>query len=174
MTLQCIQVYACVHLSHAYVLTSSADISLSISCPDYYLPITKPRSFDSGFGQNLVSTAEALATRRAGKEIASEYPSDSNSASSYYSDSSYELDFGSDSIKSESDINTNEEPLSGPATGLVITSTPADRFVYWPERERADPTDDNSCCINYHDTLPFQKGPAGSKRQANSNRGGNY
>jgi hypothetical protein len=40
--------------------------------------------------------AEALATHRAGKEIVSDYSSDSNPASSYHSDSSYEFDFGSD------------------------------------------------------------------------------
>jgi hypothetical protein len=74
--------------------------------------------------------AEALAARWAGKEIASDYSSDSNPASGYYSDSSYEFDFGSDPTESESENNTTEEPLSGPTTGLVITSTPAGRFVY--------------------------------------------
>jgi hypothetical protein len=39
--------------------------------------------------------AEALSARRAGKEIISDYTSDSNPASGYYSDSSYEFDFGS-------------------------------------------------------------------------------
>jgi hypothetical protein len=38
--------------------------------------------------------AKALSARRAGKEIASEYYSDSNPISGYYSDSSYEFDFG--------------------------------------------------------------------------------
>jgi hypothetical protein len=38
--------------------------------------------------------AEALAARRAGKEIDSGYSLDSNPASGYYSDSSYEFDFG--------------------------------------------------------------------------------
>jgi hypothetical protein len=38
---------------------------------------------------------EALAARRAGKEIDLDYSSDSNPASGYYSDSSYEFDFGS-------------------------------------------------------------------------------
>jgi hypothetical protein len=83
---------------------------------------------------------------------------DSNLASGYYSDSSYEFDFGSDPIEPESDINMTEEPLSGPATGLVITSTPAGRFVYWPDRKPADLTDDNSCYVAYLDTLPFQEG----------------
>jgi hypothetical protein len=40
--------------------------------------------------------AEALATRWARKEIVPDYTSDSNPASGYYSDSSYEFDFGSD------------------------------------------------------------------------------
>jgi hypothetical protein len=74
--------------------------------------------------------AEALAVRRAGKEIVSDYSSDSNPASGYYSDSSYEFDFGLDPDEPESENSTTEQPLSGPATGLVITSTPAGRFVY--------------------------------------------
>ena len=102
--------------------------------------------------------AEALAACRAGKEIAFEYSSDSNTATGYYLDSSYEFDFGSDPIESESELNTTEEPLSGPATGLVITSTPAGRFVYWPDRKPADLTDDNSRCVTYLDSLPFQEG----------------
>jgi hypothetical protein len=48
--------------------------------------------------------------------------------------------------------------LSRPATGLVITSTPAGRFVYWPDRKPADLTDGNSRCIAYLDSFPFQKG----------------
>jgi hypothetical protein len=98
---------------------------------------------------------EALAARRAGKEIASDYSSDSNPASGYYSDSSYEFDFGSDPTEPESENSTTEEPLPGPATELVITSTPAKRFVYWPNHKPADLTDCNSRCIAYLDTLPF-------------------
>jgi hypothetical protein len=77
---------------------------------------------------------------RAGKKIVSEYNSDSNTVpgynsdsnplSGYYSDSSYEFDFGSDPDEPESENNTTKQPLSGPASGLVITSTPAGRFVY--------------------------------------------
>jgi hypothetical protein len=51
-----------------------------------------------------------------------------------------------------------EEPLSGPATGLVITSTPVRRFVYWPDRKPADLTDGNSRCVAYLNSLPFQEG----------------
>jgi hypothetical protein len=84
--------------------------------------------------------AKALTARRAGKEIVSEYNSDSNTVpnhnsdsnplSGYYSDSSNEFDFGSDPDEPESENNTTEQPQSGPASGLVITSTPAGRFVY--------------------------------------------
>jgi hypothetical protein len=101
---------------------------------------------------------EALAALRAGKEIASEYSSDSNPASGYYSNSSYEFDFELDPIEFESEINTIEEPLLGPATSLVITSTLAGRFVYWPVCKLADLTDDNSRCVAYLDTLPFEEG----------------
>jgi hypothetical protein len=73
---------------------------------------------------------EALIARRAGKEIVSNYTSDSNPISGYYSDSSYEFDFGSDSDEPESETFTTEQPLSGPATSLVTTSTPVGRFVY--------------------------------------------
>jgi hypothetical protein len=102
--------------------------------------------------------AEALAARRASKEIVSDYSSDSNPASGYYSDSSYEFNFGSDSDEPESENPTTEQPLSGPATGLVITSTPTRRFIYWPDRKPADLTDGNSLCVAYLDSLPFREG----------------
>jgi hypothetical protein len=38
--------------------------------------------------------AKALSARRVGKEIVSDYTSYSNPVSGYYSDSSYEFDFG--------------------------------------------------------------------------------
>jgi hypothetical protein len=102
--------------------------------------------------------AEALIARRAGKEIVSNYTSDSNPGSGYYSDSSYEFDFGSDPEEPESENSTTEQPLSGPATGLVITSTPTGRFVYWPDRKPTDLTDGNSRYVAYLDSLPFQEG----------------
>jgi hypothetical protein len=119
--------------------------------------------------------SKAPTTRRAGKEIVPEYDSDSdtvtgynsdsNPLSSFYSDSSYEFDFGSDPDEPESEINTIEQPLSGPASGLVITSTPAGRFVYWPDHKPANLTEGNSRCVAYLDSLPFQEGtllaPAG-------------
>jgi hypothetical protein len=90
----------------------------------------------------------------AGKEIVSDYTSDSNPISGYYSDSSYEFDFGSDPDDPEPENSTTEQQLSGPPTGLVITS----RFVYWPDRKPIDLTDGNSHCVTYLDSLPFQKG----------------
>jgi hypothetical protein len=99
--------------------------------------------------------AEALAARWAGKEIASDYSLDSNLASGYYSDSSYEFDFGSDPDEPESENSTTEQPLLGPATALVITSTPASRFVDWTDHKPADLTDGNSRCVAYLDSLPF-------------------
>jgi hypothetical protein len=41
---------------------------------------------------------------------------------------------------------------------LVITSTPAERFVYWPDRKPADLIDGNSRYVAYLDSLPFQEG----------------
>jgi hypothetical protein len=96
--------------------------------------------------------------RRAGKEIVSEYNSDSNPVSGYYSDSSYEFDFGADPDEPESENHTTEQPLSGPASGLVITSTTARRFVYWLDRKPTDLTDGNSRCVAYLDSLSFQEG----------------
>jgi hypothetical protein len=127
--------------------------------------------------------AKALTTRRAGKEIVSEYNSDSNTVpghnsdsnpfSVYYSDSSYEFDFGSDPDEPESKNNTAEQPLSGPTSGLVITSTPAGRIVYWPDRKHADLTDENSRCVAYLDS-PSRREHRGLSRGAYSNRGGDF
>jgi hypothetical protein len=121
-------------------------------------------------GPRNVSRAHSKAptARRAGKEIVPEYNLDSDTAlgynsesnplSGFYSDSSYEFDFGSDPEEPESENNTTEQPLSGPTTGLVITSTPAERFVYWPDRKPADLIGGNSRCVAYLDSLPFQEG----------------
>jgi hypothetical protein len=51
-----------------------------------------------------------------------------------------------------------EQPLSGPTSDLVITTTLAGRFVYWLDRKPADLTDENSRCVAYLDSLPFQEG----------------
>jgi hypothetical protein len=101
---------------------------------------------------------KALTASRGGKEVVPEYNSDSNPTSGYYSDSSYEFDFGSDPDEPQSENPTTEQPLSGPASGLVITSTPAERFVYWPDRKPADLTVGNSRCVAYLDSLTFQEG----------------
>jgi hypothetical protein len=118
-------------------------------------------------GPRNVSRAHAKAptARRAGKEIVPEYDSDSdtipgynsdsNPPSGFHSDSSYEFNFGSDPDEPESENNTTEQPLSGPASGLVITSTPTRRFVYWPDRKPADLIGGNSRCVAYLDPLPF-------------------
>jgi hypothetical protein len=84
--------------------------------------------------------------------------SDSNPLSGFYSDSTYEFDFGSDPDDPESEDNTTEQPLLGPASGLVITSTPAGRFVYWPDRKPADLISEDSRYVTYLDLLPFQEG----------------
>jgi hypothetical protein len=102
--------------------------------------------------------AEALVARRAGKEIVSGYTSDSNPGSGYYLDSSYEFDFRSDPDEPESENSTTEQPLSEPATSLVITSTPAGRFIYWPDRKPTDLTHGNSRYVTYLNFLPFQEG----------------
>jgi hypothetical protein len=110
-------------------------------------------------GPRNISRAHAKAptTRRVGMEIVPEYDSDSNPLSGFYSDSSYEFNFGSNPDEPESENNTTEQPLSGPASGLVITSEPAGRFVYWPDRKPADLTDGNSRYVAYLDPLPFQE-----------------
>jgi hypothetical protein len=111
---------------------------------------------------------EAPSTRQAGKEPVPEYNSDSDAApghasdsnplSGFYTDSAYEFDFGSDPEDPRSEDNSTEQPLSGPASGLVITSTPAGRFVYWPSRKPADLISGHSHYVAYLDSLPFQEG----------------
>jgi hypothetical protein len=128
--------------------------TIELSCADF--PLHK--QFPYGLCNARKAHAKALTARRAGKEIVPDYTSDSNPVSGYYSDSSYEFDFGSDPDEPESENSTTEQPLSGPATGLVITSTPTGRFVYWTDRKPADLTDGNSRCVAYLDSFPFQEG----------------
>jgi hypothetical protein len=124
------------------------------SCAD--LPLHE--HFPYGLCNASKAHAKALTACRAGKEIVSDYTSDSNPASGYYSDSSYEFDFGSDPDEPESEISMTEQPRSRLATVLVITSTHDGRFVYWPDRKLADLIDRNSPCVAYLDSLSFQEG----------------
>jgi hypothetical protein len=141
---------------------SNSTSSWAIACE----PATEPscadiplhEHFPYGLCNASRAHAEALTARRAGKEIVSDYTLDSNPASGYYSDSSYEFDFGSDPDKPEFENSTTEQPLSRPTTSLVITSTPAGRFVYWLDRKPADLTGRHSRCVVYLDSLPFQEG----------------
>jgi hypothetical protein len=135
--------------------------------PSHVVPSPRERS---ACGPCILSRARtgAPSSRRAGKEPVPEYnsdsdttpghASDSNPLSRFYSDSAYEFDFGSNPEDPESEDNSTEHPLSGPASGLVITSTPAGRFVYWPERKPADLISGDSRYVAYIDSLPFQEG----------------
>jgi hypothetical protein len=128
--------------------------AIETSCADSPLH----EHFPYGLCISSKAHAKSHSARRAGKEIASEHDSDSNPISGYYSDSSYEFDFGADPDEPESETYTMEQPLSGPPSGLVITSTPAGRFVYWPDSKPVDLTDENSRCVAYLDSLSFQEG----------------
>jgi hypothetical protein len=123
------------------------------SCADFPLH----EHFPYGLCNASKAHAKALTARRADKEIFFDYTSDSNPGSGYYSDSSYKFDFRSDA-EPKAENTTTEQPLSGPAVGLVITSTPTERFVYWPDCKPADLTNGNSRCVTYLDSLPFQEG----------------
>jgi hypothetical protein len=131
--------------------------------------VSPPRERFARGPRNLSrARTEAPLSRRAGKEPVPEYnsdydtapghASDSNPLSGFYSDSAYEFDFGSDPEDPESEDNSTEQPLLGLASGLVITSTPAGRFVYWPDRKPADLISGDSRYITYLDSLPFQEG----------------
>jgi hypothetical protein len=131
--------------------------------------VSPPRERFTRGRRNLSrARTEAPSTRRAGKEPVPEYNSDSDTAPGhtsdsnplfgFHSDSAYEFDFGSDPEDPESEDNSTEQPLSGPASGLVITSTPAGRFVYWPDRKPADQISGDSRYVAYLDSLPFHEG----------------
>jgi hypothetical protein len=121
-------------------------------------------------GSRTISRActGAPTSRRAGKEPVPEYNSDSDATpdrtsdssplSELYSNPDHEFDFGSDPEEPESEDNSTELPLSGPASWLVITSTPAGRYVYWPDRKPADLIKGESRYVAYIDSLPFQEG----------------
>jgi hypothetical protein len=131
--------------------------------------VSPPRERSTRGPRNLRrARTEAPSARRAGKEPVPEYNSDSDTApghaldtnplSGIYSNSAYEFDFGSDPEDPESEDNTTEQPLSGPASGLVIMSAPAGRFVYWPDRKPANLISGDSCYVAYLDSHPFQEG----------------
>jgi hypothetical protein len=130
-----------------FVSNSNSTPPLVITCKSATEPSCEDAPLHEHFPYGLCNAsrahAEALVAHEAGKEIISDYSSDSNPASGYYSDSSYEFDFGSDPVEPESEITMTEEPLSGSTTGMVITFTPAGRFVYLPDRKPADLTDGN-------------------------------
>jgi hypothetical protein len=113
--------------------------------------VSPPRERSTRDPRNLsMARTEAPSSRRASKEPVPEYNSDSDTApghasdsnplSGFYSDSAYEFDFGSDPVDSESEDNTTEQPLSGPASGLVIMSTPDGRLdlLATPQARRPD------------------------------------
>jgi hypothetical protein len=120
----------------------------------------------------------ASSSRRAGKEPVPKYNSDSDTApghasdsnplSEFYSNSAYEFDFRSDPEDPEFDGNSAEHPLSGPASGLVISSTPAGRFVYWPDRKPADLISGDSRYVAYIDSLSFQEGTPLARADSNT------
>jgi hypothetical protein len=129
--------------------------------------VPPPRERSTRGPSNLCrARTEAPPARRAGKEPVHEYnsdsapgyASDSNALSGFYSDSAYEFNFGLDPEDPESEDNTTEQPLSGPASGLVITSTQAGRFFYWLDRKPADLISGDSRYVAYLDSLPFQEG----------------
>jgi hypothetical protein len=126
------------------VSNSNSTSPWAISCesaaqPSHVVPPLRERSTR---GPRILNWARmgAPSSRRAGKEPVPEYNSDSDTApghasdsnpfSEFYSNPAYEFDFGSDPEDPESEDNSTEHPLSGPASGLVITSTPAGRLVY--------------------------------------------
>jgi hypothetical protein len=135
-----------------FVSNSNSTSPWAIACEPAAQPlqaVPSPRE-RSARGPRIPSRArtEAPSSRRAGKEPVPEYNSDSDTApdhasdsnplSEFYSNPAYEFDFGSDPEEPESVDNSTEHPLSGPASGLVIISTPTGRFVYWPDRKPAD------------------------------------
>jgi hypothetical protein len=141
---------------------SNSMSSCAIACESAIEPSCADSPLHDHFAYGLCTAskahAKALSARWAGKEVTSEHDSDSNPISGYYSDSSYEFDFEADPDEPESDTYMMEQPLTGPASGLVITSRPAGRFVYWRDRKPADLTDENSRCVAYLNSLPFQEG----------------
>jgi hypothetical protein len=134
----------------------------------------------SACGPRILSRARtgAPTSRRAGKEPVLKYNSNSDAApdhapdssplSEFYSNPDYEFDLGSDPEEPESEDDSTELPLSGPASGLVIKSTPAGRYVYWPDRKPADLAKGDSRYVAYIDSLPFQEGTPLARADSNT------
>jgi hypothetical protein len=128
--------------------------------PSQAIPSPRERS---ARGPRILSRARtgAPTSRRAGKEPVPECNSDNDATpdrvsdssplSEFYSNPDYELDFGSDREEPESEDNSTELPLSRPASRLVITSIPAGRYVYWPDRKPADLIRGDSRYVAYID-----------------------
>jgi hypothetical protein len=169
-----------------YELESTSNSNLTSPWATTCEPATQPSHVvsppheQSMRGPRILSRTrkEAPPSRRDGKEPVPEYNSDSDTApghasdsnplSEFYSESAYEFDFGSDPEDPKSDGNSTEHPLSGPATGLVITSTPAGRFVYWPDCKPADLISGDSRYIACIDSLPFQEGTSLTRADSNT------
>jgi hypothetical protein len=87
--------------------------------------------------------AEALAAHQTGKEIVSDYSSDSNPASRYYSDSSYEFDFGSDHVEPESEVSV---PLTAKSSWLLARH----RDPQGPDPTGTSMTSQQTSCLAMH------------------------
>jgi hypothetical protein len=124
------------------VFNSNSTSPWAIACEPTAQPsqeVPSPREHSTR-GPRILSRARtgAPTSRRAGKEPVPEYNSDSDTTpgpasdscplSEFYSNPDYEFNFGSDpegpESGPESEDNSTELPLSGSASGLVITSTP--------------------------------------------------
>jgi hypothetical protein len=149
----------------------------SAAQPSQAVPSPRERSVRGPHALGRARTG-ASSSRRAGKEPVPKYNSDSDTApghasdsnplSEFYSNSAYEFDFRSDPEDPEFDGNSAEHPLSGPASGLVISSTPAGRFVYWPDRKPADLISGDSRYVAYIDSLSFQEGTPLARADSNT------
>jgi hypothetical protein len=145
--------------------------------PSHVVPPSRERSTPGPRNPCRARTG-APSSRRAVKEPVPEYnsdsdttpghASDSNPFSGFYSDSTCEFDFGSDPEDPESEDNSTEHPLSGPASGLVVTTTPTGRFVYWPDHKPADLISGDSRYVAYIDSLPFQEGTPLARADSNT------
>jgi hypothetical protein len=149
---------------HGSASNSNSTSPWAIECESATQPSCADSPLHEHFPYGLCNVSrahtKALTARRGGKEIVSEYYSDTNPVSGYNSnsnpvfgyhlDSSYEFDFGSDptspSLRTIRLSNRCQDQL------------PAGRFVYWPDRKPADLTDGNSRCVAYLDSLPIQEG----------------